>query len=183
MSLFTKLAEGIDVAPVLAELDARPDLWNTMEMRRQGNSPHRETSDIWFRYRDPKYLDRPNHFLEPHFSTFWPAWHALPSIHPVTFGLSYLTKSVQMGGILITRIPPGCQVYPHHDRGSWHAEYYDTKVWLPLRSNERCMNSVEDETIVWRPGECWTHDNLRVHGVVNGGDTERIVAIFCFRTS
>lgn len=86
-----------------------------------------------------------------------------------------------MGGILITRIPAGKEVYWHHDRGSWHSEYYDTKVWLPLRANDQCINHVQDEAMVWRVGEAWSHDNLLDHRVENRGETERICLILCFR--
>lgn len=182
MSHFTKIADGIDVAPVLAELDAQPGLWNTYPYRRMGTSPHRETDDMWIRYRDPDAPASADDFLRPHRSVFYPAWYALPSLHPIAYAMQERVGSDDMGGILMTRIPPGGQVYPHHDRGSWHAEHYNTKLWIPLRANPGCINYVEGEPSVWRPGEAWTHDNLLVHSVENHGDTERICLILCFRT-
>lgn len=136
---------------------------------------------MWLRYRDPSELHGPEDFRGPHESVFYPAWHALTALHPIADAMIELLKPARVGGFLMTRIPAGCQVYPHHDRGTWHAEYYDMKVWIPLRANDRCINRVEDEAVVWRPGEAWSHDNLKVHAVENNGATERICLILCFR--
>lgn len=182
MSHFTMIAENIDVEPLLAELDARPDLWNDRPERRTGDSPHRETSDIWVRYASKQAMREPGFSQEPHQSVWWPAAGCLPTlqhiINQVVRGLG--VSVIELGGILMTRIPPGCQVYPHHDQGTWHAEHYTTKVWVVLRGNDRCVNTVEDEAMVWKPGEAWSHDNLLVHSVRNDGESERIVLILCF---
>lgn len=189
MSHFTLIAKDIDVEPLLAELDARPDLWNDRPDRRAGNSPHRETSDIWVRYASKQAMREPGFSQKPHRSVWWPGSRELPAIiipiEAVVNGLGYQLDQVgaalKLGGILMTRIPPGCQVYPHHDRGTWHAEHYTTKVWVVLRGNDRCVNTVEDEAMVWKPGEAWSHDNLLVHSVRNDGESERVVLILCFR--
>jgi hypothetical protein len=81
----------------------------------------------------------------------------------------------------MTRIPPGKQVYPHHDRGTWHAEYYTTKVYIPLRANAQCVNFCGDDWEVMAPGTVWQFNNLVDHSVVNGGQTERITLICCYR--
>lgn len=189
MSHFTRIAERIEVAPLLAELDANPGLWNERPERRVGTSPHRETSDVWVRYASAKAIGDPGFSHRPHESVWWPASRQLPGlilpIEAVVNGLGFQLEDVggplKMGGILITRIPPGCQVYPHHDRGTWHAEHYTTKVWVVLRANDQCVNTVEDEAMVWKPGEGWSHDNLLVHSVRNDGESERLVLILCFR--
>ncbi len=181
MTRFRRLAEGILVDRVLAELDARPDLWAANADRITGQGPHRETQDIWVRYRKPAELTGPDSFREPHLSVWYPAWHAMPSLRPIVFALQALVGSVHLGGVLLTRIPAGASVFPHHDRGSWHSEYHNAKVWVPLRANDRCLNHCEEDSVVMRPGEAWTFDNLMMHSVENRGRTERIVLIICMR--
>lgn len=181
-SRFAKLAADIPVAGVLAELDTRDDLWSANPQRLIDQGPHRETDDIWVRYRNLAELTGPDSFREPHLSIWYPAWHALPSLRSITFALSALVGSVHMGGILITRIPPGATVYPHDDRGTWHSEYHNAKVWIPLRANDRCFNHCEDETVVMEPGSAYSFNNLTTHSVENRGDTERIALICCFRS-
>lgn len=184
MSHFTRIADGLDVAPLLAEIDANPGLWNDRPERRVGTSPHRETSDIWVRYASEEAMREPGFSRRPHQSILYPRWrssHGLASLIAQVLIEGFAEQEMQLGGILITRIPPDCQVYPHHDRGTWHAEHYTTKVWIVLRGNDRCVNMVEDEAMVWKPGEAWSHDNLLVHSVRNDGETERVVLILCFR--
>lgn len=174
-----RLAEGLDVKPLLDQLDANPHLWNERPHRLRGDSPHREVDDIWIRYMDP--ADWAGHdFTTPHESIWLPAVEFIPALRDLH---ALVALGEDHGGVLITRIPPGKQVYPHDDRGTWHAEWYDHKVWIPLRANRKCINWVEYEHAVWKPGEVWQHNNLLTHSVINDGDTERIVLICCFRSN
>lgn len=182
MKHFKLIAQGVHVQSLLNELDDNPDIWNERHERRFGDSPHRETSDIWARYADPHWLMRTGDYVGPHQPTWWPVVDRIPSIFPIWNRIRLaLGGPLEFGGVLITRIPAGCQVYPHHDLGTWHAEHFDLKVWLPLRANALCVNGVEDEEMVWRPGEAWSHNNLVTHWVRNEGVTERICLIMCFR--
>lgn len=182
MSHFRLVARHIPVHHLLSQLDRNPELWDDRPERRIGDSPHRETSDIWVRYADPHWLARTADFSGPHQSTWWPVVDRIPGVFAIWDCIRYaLGGDLEFGGVLITRIPPHRQVYPHHDRGTWHAEHYDLKVWLPLRANDLCVNGVEDEAMVWRPGDAWSHDNLITHWVKNDGITERICLIMCFR--
>lgn len=179
MRHFLRLAEGIDVSELAAELTAKPHLWNQRRERTFEASPHHGVDDIWIRYRALHELTEPAKYLEPHFAEFYPAWRELPSLHPIIFNLMAKVRATYLGGILITRIPPGGQVKPHHDRGSWHAETMNCKMYVPIEANPDCVNHCEDEQVVMRPGECWSFNNLVVHSVENRGKTPRVTAIIC----
>ena len=185
MSHFTMIADEVDVSRLLAQIDARPQIWNVRPERRTGDSPHRETDDVWYRYATEAAMKEPGFSQKPHKSVWWPASKITPAVSEVTIdiwdALDYPCHRHKLGGVLMTRIPPGKQVYAHNDRGTWHAEHYTTKVWVTLRGNDQCVNTVEDEAMVWKPGEAWSHDNLLVHSVRNSGESERIVLILCFR--
>lgn len=174
-----RIASGINVGPALAQLNAHPELWNEHPNRTAENSPHYGIPDIWLRYRPLEELTSPERFREPHFATFYPAWYALPALTPIVFGLMAKVRATYLGGILITKIPPGCRVKPHDDRGSWHAEAMNCKVYVPLQANERCVNYCENDSAVMRAGEAWTFNNLLHHSVENNGDTDRITLIVC----
>lgn len=182
MRHFEKIADGIDVAPVLAQLALNPGLWDEHTNRTAEDSPHHGVPDIWLRYRSLEELTGPESFREPHFATFYPAWRALPALKPIVMRLMAKTEAVYLGGILMTKIRPGGSVKPHHDRGSWHAEYHNTKVYVPLQTNEKCVNICEEESAVMRAGEAWTFNNLLTHSVENNGDSDRITLIVCMRT-
>lgn len=183
MKHFRKISGGIDVTEARSQLEAQPELWNVHHQRLKNPSgPFAGTSDIWVRYRAIEELTAPGKFGEPHFPVWYPAWHALPALHPIIFGLMVKTQAVHLGGVLITKIPPGGEVGWHHDRGSWHAEFYDCKVYVPLKTNGRCVNYCGDESLVMREGEAIYFDNLVTHSVVNDGDAERVTLIVCLRT-
>jgi hypothetical protein len=173
LKYFKKLG-SVDVSAAVAQIDAHPELWNQITWRSEGKSPHRETQDIWVRNRkvDEIAANRRS-ILEPHLPVFYPAWEVLTELHPIVFGVIARHRATCLGHILITRIPEGCQVYPHHDRGSWHSETMDFKVWIPLKAPAGCVNTVEDEAVVMRRGEIFTFDNMKTHGVKNFGPGER----------
>lgn len=183
MRHFKKIADWIDVAEVVSQIEAHPELWNQHDDRltREG-SPFVGTSDIWLRYRRVDDLTSLERYREPHFAEFYHAWHLLPALHPIVFDLMARIKAVYLGGIMITRIPPGGRVAPHHDRGSWHAEFMDTKVYVGLKSNDLCVNTCEDEQTVIHAGEAVIFNNLLTHSVENRGETDRWTLICCFRT-
>ena len=189
MQHFERLIEGIDCAAALEEIDAQPHIWNLHVNRtHHPDSPHRETDDCWLRYRDRKELAGPETFAGPHVSVYYPAWNILPALHPIVARLCGRVGAAELGGILMTRIPPQGQVYPHHDRGTWHADHYDTKLWMPLRANGLCLNHCwthdegkDIETVRMKAGDAWSFDNQKWHSVQNFGSTERIVLIVCTR--
>ncbi len=180
---FTLIAAGVDVSGVVAELDAHPALWGARPYRTEDpTSPHAAAPDIWLRYRKLAELTSPAAYREPHFAEFYPEWSLVPSLHPVVYNLMAHLRAVHLGGILVTRIMPGHRILPHNDRGSWHAEFMNTKLYVVLKDNPWCLNHCEGDTVHMRTGDVWRFDNLREHSVVNDGPTERWTAIVSMRT-
>lgn len=183
MNYLEKIAVNIDVAPVMAQLAAHPELWDANPLRRvYENSPHREMSDIWVRARE-NTGDGLASYSEPHKSVWWPAAEHLPALAPIASKLMRETGATELGGVLVTKVLPGKQIYPHCDKGFWHAETYRTKVYLCLQGNDDCVVWCEDESAIMKTGEAWKFDNLVMHGLENNGVTDRISAIFAMRKS
>jgi hypothetical protein len=180
MRNFQKIAAGIDVLPLAMELYRQPELWNR-NAARTAKGPFEGTDDIWVRFRDPAELTSHEAFAEPHVPVFYPAWYALPHLRPIVFGLMSRVEAVQLGGVLITRVPAGGQVAPHDDKGRWHSEFFQTKAYVPLASNPQCYNTCGDERVVMAVGDAWLFDNLQVHSTVNDGETERVTLIVSMR--
>ena len=99
----------------------------------------------------------------------------------IVYGLAARCRATAIGGVFLTRIPPGGEVKPHDDAYSWHARFYQTKVYVPLAGNPECINTCLDDAAVMLPGSAWTFDNLVTHAVMNRGATERITLIISFR--
>jgi len=182
VSRFVKIASGIDVTQVRLDLMRHPELWDEYTERKVAPmTPHAAMSDIWLRYAPRDELVSGDAYLAPFIPAFYPAWGKLPSLRPIVFNLAAYVQAVQIGGIMITRLPAGCVIEPHDDRGSWHAEFFNTKIYVPIEANDHCGNYCDGEGVVMLPGEAWTFDNQLVHSVENRGQTERIVLIVCVR--
>jgi hypothetical protein len=182
MRHFLKIASGVEVLPLALDLYRQPELWDQNAARTGGAGSFEGTSDIWVRFRAYEELTTPEAFNEPFIPAFYPAWHALPHLRPIVFGLMSRCEAVQLGGVLITRVPAGRQVAPHDDRGRWHPTFFQTKAYLPLATNPKCYSTCEDERVVMNVGECWLFDNLKTHSTVNDGETDRLTLIVSMRT-
>ena len=181
MRNFQLIATGVDVLPLVMSLYRQPELWNANNARTCGEGSFYGTDDIWCRFRDPSELTSREAFAEPFVPVMYPAWHALPHLRPLVFSLMARLEAVQLGGVLITRVPGGQQVKPHDDRGRWHPEFFTTKAYVPLATNARCYSTCEDERVVMDVGSVWLFDNLKTHSTVNEGETDRITLIVSMR--
>jgi hypothetical protein len=178
---FQLLAHNVDVLPVVIDLYRQPALWNTHSERTHADGYFAGTDDIWVRFRDPSELTTREAFAEPFTPMFYPAWHALPHLRPIVFDLMRRVEAVHLGGILITRVPGGGEVAPHDDRGRWHPEFFATKAYLPLATNDRCYSTCGNERVTMALGSVWLFDNLVTHSTVNEGETDRITLIVSMR--
>lgn len=183
MRNFLRIATGVDVTPALLELHRQPELWDEFTERKTADrTPHAAMSDIWLRYRARADLEADrSSYLTPHTPVFYPAWSKLPALRPIVFGVMTRVQAVQLGGMLITRLPPGGEILPHDDLGSWHAEFFNTKAYVALSSPPGCWNSCGGEVIHMASGDVWTFDNLLPHAVGNPSDEDRITLIVSMR--
>lgn len=175
------LGHFCDVSAALAEIDANPDVWNRHRMRTElYGTPHLAVSDIWVRYNPwENFQGDIAAFNGPHVSEWYPAASQIPSVRRIAEDVFQSVGGRQLGGVLITRIPPGGWVRPHVDSG-WHARYYE-KFAIQLRGDERQAFHFEAASLSALPGELYTFDNSRLHWVTNDSDSERVTLIICIR--
>ena len=95
--------------------------------------------------------------------------------------LALMTRvgAVELGSILLTKLPAGEMIEPHSDIGNWAPEFYNCKCHITLAGSAlvRC----EEDAQVFVTGSIWTFDNLLVHSIRNEGDRDRIVCIVSMR--
>lgn len=171
------LRHGIDVSGLAWDLREQGGLWDRVTARTADQaSPHHGVSDIWARYGAPG-----EDATGPHESVWYAGvCDALPTLRPLVADIMHAVQGERLGGILITRIPPGGEVKPHIDPG-WHARYYD-KYALQIESapgQEFCFDAARLET---RPGDLYTFDNSLTHWVTNPTPWHRVTLIVCIRT-
>ena len=182
MKHFRLVHSGLDVSPIVAELDAQPLLFGQHKERTAApDSPHRASSDVWIRARSYDDIGMPGAFRMEHRPCFYPAWRALPSIQPVVFSLMGAARGVELGNILITKLPAGERILPHIDTG-WAPEFYQSKFYVILKANEQCLNRCGGESVVMRAGEIFQFENRVSHSIENNGETERVALIVTLRS-
>mgnify|MGYP001584863104 CR=1 FL=1 len=184
MKNFLKIAEGIDVLPLLLALQRQPELWDRHPARKIApDSPHAQMSDIWVRYNDDSPYEASgdySRFNDAHFPVWYESYYALPELRPLIFGTMARVEGEHLGGVLITRIPPGGRIEPHRD-DNWHVQFY-SKFYLSLESAPGANFYCGDEVIAPRPGDCYYFDNREEHGVENNSNENRTTLIICVRT-
>ena len=170
-----------DVAEALEQIAAHPEVWNTHTLRTESyDTPHKLISDIWVRYNDwANFNGDPAAFNGPHESVWYPVVESLPAVKSLAERVQEATGAAELGGVLITRIPPGGRVEPHID-GGWHAGYY-TKFAVQLMGDERQAFCFEDAQLSALPGDLYTFDNSKLHWVINDSDQDRMTLIICLR--
>lgn len=149
--------------------------WNLCPLRTQGaRSPHRECDDVWVRWRNTAIRSD---------GSFDCSWYdvadELPSAVKLCEALFSLYDGSRMGGVLITRIPPGKQVYPHID-GGWHAGHYE-KFAIQVQGNSEQEFCFDGESLSTQPGDVFRFRNDVPHWVTNSSKEARITLICCIR--
>lgn len=170
-----------DVYQLRQEIAANPQLWDEFDIRtNHPQSPHREMSDIFVRYNARENFKGDRHrFNDPHEPVWWKAAEKLPAVQPIVADLMQAVGGIQLGMVLITRLPAGKECYPHIDMG-WHATTY-SKYAVQIASHPKQHFYVENERLSAVPGECYFFDNSKRHGVVNASDQDRVTMIVCIQ--
>ena len=164
----------------MKELMANDHLFGELNARKDSpGSPHSEMQDIWVRYGDISEMVKSGDFskIADEHDSIW--LKDLPAIKRLCFEVMALVDGERLGGVLITRLPPGGRIKPHTDSG-WHSEYYD-KFYIPIKNAKGSIFCFEDGTINPDEGDVWQFDNSKVHWVENNSNQDRIALITCIK--
>jgi quercetin dioxygenase-like cupin family protein len=169
------LSRGLNVTPIHWALQEHPELWNQHTARTESpESPHHGLDDIWARFGDPERAEDG----AAHDSFWYPSADVL-GVKPLCLDLMRSVEGVELGGVLITRIPSGAECKPHTDPG-WHARRYE-KFAVQITSAPGQKFCFEGEELETRPGDVFWFDNQHLHWVTNPTPYERITMIVCIR--
>lgn len=175
----TLLERGIDVTPIMRELQNANDLWDAYPHRRlPESSPHKAMHDIWLRFADINAYAPINYgdMAKEHNSYWYEAIDRLPSVKAFAHILMGQMQGDRLGGMIITKLKPKSTIAPHNDY-AWHDEYYD-KFHLVLQGENSFIYSGADY-LAAEPGDLFHLDDQQLHGVINNGDIDRIALIVC----
>lgn len=175
-----QLLDGLfDVAPLLSQIEARPEVFNRYPLRKD-QYVHSGMSDIWVRYNAwENFKGRLADFNKEHISIWYPEAHKIPAVFDLVWKVFRHVEGYKLGGVLITKIPPGGKVQPHIDVG-WHPSYYE-KFAVQLLGNKEQAFHFEGYSLSAEPGQLYTFDNSKTHWVTNDSASDRMTLIICIR--
>jgi hypothetical protein len=173
MRNFLRLAEGVDVLPLVHSLYRQPDLWK--KDIRTKLEVFKDTEEIilrFFDYDETTDGDNPPDMMTLHFLN---AWDRLPEAKPIIRDLMHRVSAASLERVFVSRLPPGGRILPHADtRGAYAAlpdlmRYHIVLQGLP-GSNFRCG----EEWVHMKTGDVWSFNAREEHEVVNNSADDRI---------
>lgn len=182
MKFFTnlqKIADGIDIAPMLAKLEANPHLWE-IDTRRQNapGSAHHDTECIVLRGPSDPTLAT---FATDVGAASTPLWLFLRAeLTDILTPIINRLDVTELGRVLIAKLKPDGRIDWHADEGPYAKAWARLHIVLTSDAGNRFM--VEDESVHMAPGTCWWFAHRRSHGVVNRSDTPRVHLIVDYKS-
>lgn len=175
MRHFLRIAEFVDILPILHSLILNDDLWDEHNLRTtHSGTVHSEASDIWVFFNE--ITDDVANDIQ---TIPYRAWDILLPLRPVIFDLMRRLGGTQLGRVLITRLKPGGKIASHVD-GGLPVDFYNRYV-IALQNLPGSMFIIEDEEVSFKAGEVWWINNKAEHSVVNNSTDDRIVCIVDIR--
>jgi hypothetical protein len=170
MKNFYRLAENMDIVPLVCALNASPDLWNQHTLRTEHKgTAHSQVNDIWLRFNEVS--DELTVFDDKECINY-PAIYQLPEAQKFIFWLMARVKGERVGRCLITELSPGKTIKPHVDMGA-PAEYYE-RYHVVLSGHKGSVFRAGDEQVTMLTGEVWWFDNQQEHEVINNSADDRV---------
>lgn len=174
-SRFTRIAAGINVTPILAELDAAPELWLADTSRQRKVRCQRDTQNIFLRVARkplPPGVANANDVHESRTARS-------AARFPRTLGFCQKVAELQGGALgraALVALQPRGWVRPHIDLGAYYR--LRDRYHLVARSRGGSPLTSGGETVVMREGELWVFDNKAKHDARNPTDEPRVHLIF-----
>lgn len=176
---YNKIMGGLNVKPAQNELLKNKGLFGEFNARKEAGPIHADMDDIWLRYGDIKEMVRTGDYskISDEHDSIW--LKDLPECKKLCFEVMRIVDGERLGGVLITKLPPGGKILPHRDSG-WHAKYYD-KYYIPIKNDKGAIFGFESGDIEPEEGDVWAFDNSYLHWVVNNSKEDRIAMIVCIK--
>lgn len=172
MNYFRLVTKGLDVAPLLLEIDTQEDAWLANTGRQDKIKVQSETNTIFLRNavrRSDLHINE-NQESEPTLM----AARFPRAMHFMNHAATQLKCSLSRATIV--RLKPRSEVGHHIDVGSYYLIRH--RLHLVLRSRRGSLMYAGNEKVRMQEGELWWFDNKQHHAAVNESDEWRVHYIF-----
>lgn len=191
MRNFHRIAENVNVTPLMHQLIRNRHLWNENRFRTEfPNTPHVDVDDIWLRFSDASKCDTTSTVIGDDKPVWYPARETLNEARPIILDLMRAVGAYELGRVLITRIPKGGKILPHRDAAGEYVQNPDIARYHVVLQGEEgslyfCGEGTDEspaEVVQMRTGEVWWFAALDLHSVENRSNTDRIHMLVDVRT-
>lgn len=189
MKYFLKIAQNINVLPVLMKLQHNPDFWTAdTYLRTFPQGPFGEVDSVICRFPPRAVCATPEEAAallatpgyDQHECVDQDIYGKLPEVRQLVMNLFGFVGGTRLGRVIINRVKPGGRVYKHADTID-HANYWQ-RHHICLQSANGVTFTAGDESVWMAPGEAWWFDNGKggpddvrpEHEVVNQSTIDRI---------
>jgi hypothetical protein len=173
---FSLLKTGVDVTPLLAALERKPELFDRITARQTTpGSPHRDTRAIFLLWCESQTIEAAFTDIP---AVVYPELTEIPEAIALIQNVLDTVGSKELGRVLIAELAPGGAIEAHADEGLV-ADYYE-RFHLPLQSDEgnwffsHLPDSSAREVVHMKQGEIWWFNHKRVHELENRSHRPRL---------
>jgi len=172
---FTRVAERVEIAPLLEELHAGADMWSVDTSRQRKVRCQRHTRNIFLRAPKKPLPPGVKNANDVHESRVAPAAKRFPKTLAFCRRIAE-EHEAELGRATLVALLPNSRVFPHVDAG----DYYRVRdrFHLVLKSVQGSLLCAGEESVVMQPGELWVFDNKVRHWADNPSEETRIHLIF-----
>lgn len=186
--------------PLLMAIKRRPELWKEDTfLRDYPQGPFGEIESIMLRFPEKRVFEQEEDLkaykegrpvldkdgkpilFDQHENIDYPAYKLLHEARPLIMGLMAQVQGERLGRVMINKIMPGGQIFPHAD-STEHCSYY-TRFHIVLYGLPGAVLRCDDEQMEMRTGDVFWFNNALEHSVVNNSAEERISMVVDIRTS
>jgi outer membrane protein assembly factor BamB/orotate phosphoribosyltransferase len=172
MKYFKLIRSGINITPLLEELQSQEEAWVIDTSRQDRSRVQRDTNTIFLRaavHRPDLPINENQETRLTSMSKFFPK------------ALAFMTEFAEelnchLSRATIVRLKPRSRVFRHFDEGSYY--FLRDRFHLVLRSATGSVLMSGGECLRMQEGELWWFDNKQYHESFNDSDDWRIHYIF-----
>lgn len=189
MRHFLKVAEAVNVTPLLEQITRNQHLFNQNNFRTTfEGTPFEENDDILLRFSPPDQSHLQGGFVGNEECVWYPARDVLTEAWPLVRALVAQVGGYEVGRVIVSRMKPVARIKPHIDNQGIYNNHGDrARYHIVLQggpgSNFYCaetqgegdaMTLGEHECANMRDGEVWWFNASKLHWVVNDSADDRI---------
>lgn len=182
MKNFFRLAAGLNMSPLMAQIVRQPDLWKAdTYLRDYPQGPFEDVETIFLRFPPASVSELEQQGRDPHECVWMDGAVHLHAWRPLVFNLMATVEGERLGRVMINKIRPGGVIYPHADT-PLHCAYYSRYHYV-VHSQPGVVFRCGQEVAGMQTGEAWWFNNALEHEVCNNSTDDRLHLIVDIKSS